>query len=215
MSNSQNSLLLVREKKSWRQLWWIFAIIGGSVFLDQLTKYLAVVFLQGEPSFPIIEDVIHFTFVKNPGAAFGMLKDHRWVFMVVSTVAIAALIVYLVAFHQESRWMQASLAMIIGGGIGNMIDRVALGYVVDFIDVRAIDFYVFNVADSFVCVGCGMILVWTLYMEFVAKKPAMDILLGTDKKEEAPAGTSTGTATGAAADTQAEENTAGENNHAE
>jgi len=55
--------------------------------------------------------------------------------------------------------------------------------VVDFIDVRAIDFYVFNVADSFVCVGCGMILVWTLYMEMVAKKPAFDILLGIEPKK--------------------------------
>lgn len=166
MSNSQNSLLLVREKKGWRQLWWIFAIIGGSVFLDQLTKYLAVVFLQGEPSFPIIEDVIHFTFVKNPGAAFGMLKDHRWVFMVVSTLAIAALIFYLVAFHQDSKWMQVSLAMIIGGGIGNMIDRVLLGFVIDFIDFTLIDFAVFNVADSFVTVGAGIMFVF-LFAELV------------------------------------------------
>jgi len=84
----------------------------------------------------------------------------------------------------KSWWVRTAAAMIIGGGIGNMIDRMALGYVVDFIDVRAIDFYVFNTADSFVCVGCAMVFVWTLYMEFVAKKPALDILLGTEKKEE-------------------------------
>jgi signal peptidase II len=163
MSNSQNSLLLVREKKGWRQLWWIFAIIGGSVFLDQLTKYLAVVFLQGEPSFPIIEDVIHFTFVKNPGAAFGMLKDHRWVFMVVSTVAIVGILIYLFRFTPKSKIMQISLSMIVGGGIGNMIDRVYLGYVIDFIDVRLIDFAVFNVADSFVTVGAFLLMGYMIY----------------------------------------------------
>ena len=90
--------------------------------------------------------------------AFGMLKDHRWVFMVFSTIAIVALIVYLFRFRPESRWMQVSMAMIIGGGIGNMIDRVLLGYVVDFIDFTLINFAVFNVADSFVCIGAGIMI---------------------------------------------------------
>ena len=198
---------------------WTLIMIIAAVALDQWTKYLAVTHLQPIDTMPLIEDIFHLTYLENRGAAFGMLSNHRWVFMILSTVSILLILVWLFKEKPKSWWIRSSAAMIIGGGIGNMIDRVALGYVVDFIDVRAIDFYVFNVADSFVCVGCGMILVWTLYMEFVAKKPAMDILLGTDKKEEAPAGTATGTATGmatgAAADAQAEENTAGENNNAE
>ena len=194
---------------------WTLIMIIAAVALDQWTKYLAVTHLQPIDTMPLIEDIFHLTYLENRGAAFGMLSNHRWVFMILSTVSILLILVWLFKEKPKSWWIRSSAAMIIGGGIGNMIDRVALGYVVDFIDVRAIDFYVFNVADSFVCVGCGMILVWTLYMEFVAKKPAMDILLGTDKKEEAPAGTATGTATGAAADAQAEEKTAGENNNAE
>lgn len=174
MENNQ-APLLVRERKGWRQLWWLFAIIGGSVLLDQLTKYLAVVFLQGKPSFPVIQDVLHFTFVKNTGAAFGILKNHRWVFMAVSTVAIIGLLVYLIAFHQDSKWLQVSFAMIIGGGIGNMIDRACLGFVIDFIDFTLIDFAVFNVADSFVTVGAGILLVFLLMElreEFRAEKAA-------------------------------------------
>ena len=140
----------------------LIAIIAGVIGLDQLTKWLAVVYLQGEPSFPLWRDVLHFTYTENTGMAFGMLKDHRWVFMVFSTVAIVALAIYLFRFRPESRWMQISMAFIIGGGIGNMIDRIILGYVVDFIDFTLINFAIFNVADSFVCIGAGMMIAYLL-----------------------------------------------------
>lgn len=166
---------------------WI-AVIILAVFLDQLTKYLTVLHIKPMGTLPIIEDVIHLTYVENTGAAFGMLKNARWVFMVASTVMIIALLVYLFGFFPKKRhWAEnLFLSLIVAGGIGNMIDRVSLGYVVDMIDFRLINFAVFNVADSFVCVGCGMILVWTLYMEMVAKKPAFDILLGVEPKNAEP-----------------------------
>lgn len=140
----------------------ILAIIAGVICLDQLTKWLAVIYLQGEASFPLWKDVLHFTYSENTGMAFGMMKDQRWVFMVLSTVAIVGLLVYLFIFRPKSRWMQVAMAMIVGGGIGNMIDRIALGYVVDFIDFTLIDFAIFNVADSFVCVGAGILIVYLL-----------------------------------------------------
>lgn len=136
----------------------LIAIIAGVIGLDQLTKWLAVVYLQGEASFPLWKEVLHFTYVENTGMAFGMLKDHRWVFMVFSTVAIVGLLIYLFRFRPEGRWMQIAMAMIVGGGIGNMIDRIFLGYVVDFIDFTLINFAVFNIADSFVCVGAGIMI---------------------------------------------------------
>ena len=168
-------------------MFWTLLMIAAAVALDQWTKYLAVTHLQPVDTMPLIENILHLTYLENRGAAFGMLANHRWVFMILSTVSILLIFVWLFREKPKSWWIRTAAAMIIGGGIGNMIDRVVLGYVVDFIDVRAIDFYVFNTADSFVCVGCGMILVWTLYMELVAKKPAMDILLGTAPKEEAQA----------------------------
>ena len=138
----------------------LLAIIAGVIGLDQLTKWLTVVNLEEWESFPLWQDVFHFTYVKNTGMAFGMLKDHRWVFMVFSTISIIALIVYLFRFRPQSRWMQVSMAFIIGGGIGNMIDRILLGYVIDFLDFTLINFAVFNVADSFVCIGAGMMIVY-------------------------------------------------------
>lgn len=157
----------------------LIAIIAGVIGLDQLTKWLAVVNLQGEPSFPLWPEVLHFTYAENTGMAFGMLKDHRWVFMVFSTVAILGLAVYLFRFRPESRWMQVSMAFIIGGGIGNMIDRIILGYVVDFIDFTLINFAVFNVADSFVCIGAGMMIA------YLVRDLILEIKLERAKKAEA------------------------------
>ena len=134
------------------------AIIVIGIILDQLTKFLSVEFLTKVSTVPLIQDVLHLTYVENTGAAFGMLKDHRWVFLIVSTVAIIAFLAYLYLGHAESTLYGVALAMVISGGIGNMIDRLALGYVVDFIDFRLIDFAVFNGADSFVCVGAGLLI---------------------------------------------------------
>ena len=153
----------------------LIAVIVAAVGLDQLTKWLAVTYLQGNPSFPIWKDVLHFTYVENRGAAFGMLSEHRWVFMIVSTVTILGLLVYLFRFAPKSRIARYSLAMIIGGGIGNMIDRLALGYVIDFIDFTLIDFAVFNVADSFVTVGAFLLMgymIWDTIMETKRAKAA-------------------------------------------
>ena len=146
-------------------IWILLAIIFGSVALDQFTKYLTVTYLQPEGaagSIHLWEDVLHLTYVKNPGAAWGMLADHRWVFMTFSTVAIIGLGIYLFGFSKDQKWAKISLAMIIGGGIGNMIDRIWLGYVVDFIDFTLINFPVFNVADSFVTVGAGMLMAYLI-----------------------------------------------------
>lgn len=131
------------------------------VFLDQLTKWLAVICLKGEESFPLWEGVFHFTYVENTGSAFGMLKDHRWVFMIISTVVIIAFAAIFVAYYKKlTPLMKWAISFLIAGGIGNMIDRIALGYVVDFFDFTLIDFAVFNVADSFVCIGAGLFVLW-------------------------------------------------------
>ena len=146
------------------------AIMILCVVLDQWTKVLAVEKLAGIATYPLIENIFHFTYVENRGAAFGMLADHRWVFMIFSAIAILAMLGWLFWEKPKSWWIRVSAAFIIAGGIGNMIDRVRLGYVVDFIDCRFIDFYVFNVADSFVCVGCAMFLLAAIYMEIMEAK---------------------------------------------
>ncbi len=135
------------------------ALILGIILLDQFTKFLAVVYLEPIDTLPIIEGVIHLTYLENRGAAFGMLSDAPWVFNTFSVIAIIAILLYLFLGHADSKLYSIPLAMIAGGGIGNMIDRTALGYVVDFIDFRLINFAVFNGADSFVCVGAGLLII--------------------------------------------------------
>lgn len=135
------------------------AIILVGIALDQLTKYLAVAHLKPIGSYPLWRGVLHLTYVENRGAAFGMLADSRWVFMVISSIALSALLVYFYFFAKHYTYLGCiALGMIISGGIGNMIDRTALGYVVDFIDFTLINFAVFNFADTIVCVGAGLLV---------------------------------------------------------
>ena len=134
------------------------AIILVGIALDQLTKWLAVKYLLPIATHPIIESVLHLTYVENRGAAFGILADQRWVFILISSVTIVGLLFVLYAGYLSNMLYKVSVAMIISGGVGNMIDRLMLGYVVDFIDFRLINFAVFNGADSFVCVGAGLLI---------------------------------------------------------
>ena len=156
-------------------MWLWILIIFGSIWLDQLTKWLAVTLLQGNPSVPIIPGALQLTYLENPGAAFGMLQNNRWVFLIISTVGILGVLAYLLIKRPTSRLLCLALSFIVGGGIGNMIDRVLLGYVVDFIDFCLINFAIFNVADSFVCVGAGFLALWVILdtvREEKAKKAA-------------------------------------------
>ena len=159
---------------------WI-AIIFGAVLLDQVSKLLVVRFLDPRESFEIIRGVFRFTYVENDGAAFGMLDDHRWVFMVLSTLGIVALAFYMWKFAPKSRLACVAVSFIIGGGIGNMIDRVRLGYVIDFIDFCAFPTlwkWIFNIADSFVCIGAGLLIFYLV----------LDIIKESKDKENADDG---------------------------
>ena len=140
---------------------WVFTMVGV-IFLDQFTKWLAVLFLQGQASAVIIPGALQLTYLENTGAAFGILKDHRWVFLVLSTLAIIGVMVYMWLCKPKSRLLCLALSMIVGGGVGNMIDRVILGYVVDFVDFCLIHFAIFNVADIFVCVGAGLLALYVI-----------------------------------------------------
>lgn len=141
-------------------LFWITAFIA--FFLDQLTKYWIVQTFSLGQTVPIIPDVFHFTYVTNTGAAFSLFSGKvewlRWLSLVVSLLLIA-----LAWFGQNlSRWNQLGYGLILGGAMGNGIDRFALGYVVDFLDFRLINFAVFNIADSCITIGiiCLLIASW-------------------------------------------------------
>ena len=134
------------------------AIALGVIALDQVSKLLILEHLY-KGQIDLIPHVLRFTYVENRGMAFGLLSEHRWVFMLFSVIGIALLGMYLY-FFVKSRLGRTALSLIIGGGIGNMIDRVRLEFVVDFIDFYLFDFWVwvFNVADAAVCVGAGLFI---------------------------------------------------------
>lgn len=159
-----------------------FWIILAVCVLDQLTKVWAMDLIAAANSIPaeqiaegntlpIFENILHFTYLENEGMSFGLLADHRWVFMLLSSVGIVALFVYLVSLRGNGKLVCTALSLVIGGGIGNMFDRVSLGYVVDFIDVRCFSFWpwIFNLADSAVCVGAALLILGIL-LEYKKEK---------------------------------------------
>ena len=122
----------------------LISIIVGGIALDQLTKILVLNFMELGQSIKLIPNVLNLTYIQNRGAAF----------------AIIGIGVYLFGFCQERLMVKVGLATIISGGIGNMIDRTAYGFVVDMIDFCLFDFWIwiFNVADACVCVGAGIVI---------------------------------------------------------
>ncbi len=147
------------------------AVIVG-VLADFFTKRLAVTYLKGEAPIPLIRGIPRFSYVENPGAAWGMFANHRWVFMVFSVLAIAVIAFYLIR-RDPPVLLCLSLSMILSGGIGNMIDRTFRGVVVDFIEFYLFEFPVFNVADCLVVIGAGLLIVW-LIVDTVREKKKKD-----------------------------------------
>ena len=141
----------------------VFAVILGIVAIDQLIKYVVVNTLAIGQSIPVIDGVFHFTYVQNFGAAFSILQ-HRQAFLILLTGAVMIAVLFVLLRHIRTFDVMTiiSLAMIVGGGVGNIIDRVRLGYVIDFLDVRLIQFPVFNFADCCIVIGAFLLLISAL-----------------------------------------------------
>jgi signal peptidase II len=154
---------------------WIITVIVV-IIIDQATKLIAVQYLKPIGYFPLWKDVLHLTYVENTGASFGMMKNNRMVLMIITIAAIVSMIIFAVynilKLKNRHLLFVISVGMIIGGGIGNLINRVYSGYVVDFIDFTLINFAVFNGADSFVCIGVFLFLIYVIKFEF--KKEAVN-----------------------------------------
>ena len=144
----------------------LFALLV--IIFDQLTKYYVVSnFYLGE-SVPVIEHIFHWTYILNPGAAFGMFEGSRWFFVVIA-IGVLVGIWYMKDEINEGGWMMQYGAALFGGGaIGNLIDRARSGLVIDFFDFRI--WPVFNVADIAICVGVAMILWKVLQTEFLTNE---------------------------------------------
>ncbi len=140
----------------------LFAL--GIALADQVTKLLVVQHIPLQATQEAIPGLFHLTYVRNYGAAFSTMQGMRWLFVALFVVLTLALLwEYFkkpMPFSRLDRWL---IAAVYGGGLGNMIDRVRLGYVVDMIATDFIDFPVFNVADCFITCGCILLIIRLLF----------------------------------------------------
>ena len=150
----------------------IFSIIITSllVALDQYSKYLATNYLMGNSPVVVIPGVLGLRYVENTGAAFSMLSNSTDSLIVVT--AIAMLVMAYVFWYKNygDSFEKLCFTLIIAGGIGNLIDRVLNGFVVDYFEFLFMKFAVFNVADVYVCTGIALYALYTFYVEFYKKR---------------------------------------------
>ncbi len=150
-------------------LFYIIAIF--LVAIDQISKFFTLKFLKPVLSVKVLDGIFSLTYVENRGAAFGILQNARWVFIVATTLAIILMIWYKLKYKPDNKLLNVSLCLILSGAVGNMIDRIFRGYVVDMLEVTFIDYPVFNVADCFVVIGAILICIYIL---FIYKEPEKD-----------------------------------------
>ena len=132
---------------------------AGVVALDQYTKYLTVANIALHGDVPFMPGFLGFTFVKNTGAAFSSFEGQQWLFALIFVLFTGAIVwEYFKKPMPFKTFERFCIAAIYGGGLGNMIDRIRLGYVVDMIETEFMEFPVFNVADCFICCGCVLLM---------------------------------------------------------
>jgi len=138
----------------------IFSTALLVVLLDQLTKFLIKQNFQLSQSIPLIKNILHFTYITNTGSAFGLFKGFNLIFILFSIIVIAVIFYYLKKIKENEKLLQFAVGLILGGTIGNLIDRIFYGFVIDFIDFRI--WPVFNIADSAVTISVVflIILLW-------------------------------------------------------
>lgn len=132
---------------------------------DQFTKYLAVLHLKDQPAISLIDGVLELQYLENKGAAFGMLQNKKalFIFMSIVMLTVAFYVVFKLPVRKKYTSWHVFLCFICAGGIGNMIDRIRLDYVVDFIYFKIIDFPIFNVADIMITVGTVLFFLVILF----------------------------------------------------
>ena len=144
--------------------------------MDQISKYFTVQLIPQGSIVPAIDGLFHLTHIHNTGAAFSILEGALWFFFIMTTVFFV-----LAFFAIQRKWVHhplgyIALTMVCGGALGNLIDRVMLGYVVDMIGLDFMEFAIFNVADSFICVGAALFLIWAIFFDKETKKTAEEPL---------------------------------------
>lgn len=151
------------------------------IFLDQLSKYFAIMFLKDKAPVVLLDGVFEFHYLENRGAAFGMLQNQKFFFIFIAVVILAVIAYVLLKTPNRKKYVKLHIALIFvaGGAIGNMIDRIRFDYVVDFLYFSLINFPIFNVADIYVTLASIFLVILLL---FVYKESDLEFLSLRTKK---------------------------------
>lgn len=129
------------------------------VGLDQLTKYLVITNVKPVDAVPVIDNILQFRYVENTGAAFSILSEKTWLLSLITGVLIVGALVYLFVTKPKSKLFVTSIILVVSGGLGNLIDRLMRGYVVDFIEYLFMEYAVYNFADILVTIGAVLLVI--------------------------------------------------------
>ena len=140
----------------------VLAVAAVLLAIDQTLKYFVLRDLRPVGTVTVIPGLLELTYVENTGAAFGLFKQVMWLVVAVTVVATVAIIVLLFRYKRHSFFSYTTAALLMAGGIGNLIDRIAHGFVVDYIHVLFFD-YVFNFADCCITVGAVLFVIHVLF----------------------------------------------------
>jgi len=135
------------------------------ILFDQVTKWVIVNYMELGQKITVIENFLYITSHRNRGAAWGILQGQMWFFYVITSIVVVILVVYIQKLRPHQKLFGISLGLMLGGAIGNFIDRIFRKEVVDFVDtwIFTYDFPIFNIADSALVIGVGLILILTLF----------------------------------------------------
>lgn len=160
-------------------MWYLLEIAVFTVLLifDLSSKEAVVVFLKQQPFnyYDLIDGVLALNYSENTGAGWGMFKDHTEALIVITAICMAAVLAYLIICPRTKKLIRLPLVLIFAGGLGNLVDRIALGYVRDFIQFTFMDFPIFNLADNFLTIGTAwliIVLIVEVFVEFKKEKGA-------------------------------------------
>lgn len=129
------------------------------VGLDQLTKYLVITNVKPVDAVPVIDNILQFRYVENTGAAFSILSEKTWLLSLITGVLIVGALLYLFITKPKSKLFVTSIILVVSGGLGNLIDRLMRGYVVDFIEYLFMEYAVYNFADILVTIGAVLLVI--------------------------------------------------------
>ncbi|MBQ4153443.1 MAG: signal peptidase II [Oscillospiraceae bacterium] len=146
------------------------AVSALLIGIDQIIKFIVDSNMIEGHSIPVWDGVLHWTYLKNTGAAFGIFDQQRWLLVGITSIVILGCIYLLIAKKIKNPFLIWSVSLIIAGGIGNLIDRIFRQFVIDYIEIRLIHFAIFNFADCCVVIGTILVVCYLLFGDLIKKK---------------------------------------------